>query len=335
MGSIDGADAVLNYTKMVSPTEQLFFDTEGNLTGVVDPRKGSHGGGDFFSELGNVVGTLAPIGIAVFAPELLPAIGNALGATGAAAGAVGSAVVAGGGAALKGANVEQTLQGAVLGGIGGYAGGAASEAAGLKGTADAALRGAISSGTQAGLTGKNVGEAALKGGATGALTSGIRQGLDYLNPPGVPPSMPESTDLSQGKDWEAVAREQAGKDGRPEDWTAEDAQREASRQAGAENREYSRQVESFSPGTNSFNKEAAKLLSGGLTKELFQKPAVSKSTSVGAAPEATQGSPMAYGAADVAAIVPDEMGSKVSKKGGKYPWGDPEGTTALKEGLGI
>jgi hypothetical protein len=86
---------------------------------------------------------------------------------------------------------------------------------------------------------------------------------------------------------------------------------------------------------NKFNQEAAKLLSGGLTKELFQKPAVSKSTSVGAAPEATQGSPMAYGAADVAAIVPDEMGSKVSKKGGKYPWGDPEGTTALKEGLGI
>jgi hypothetical protein len=29
------------------------------------------------------------------------------------------------------------------------------------------------------------------------------------------------------------------------------------------------------------------------------------------------------------------MGSKVSKKGGKYPWGEPEGTTALKEGLGI
>jgi hypothetical protein len=29
------------------------------------------------------------------------------------------------------------------------------------------------------------------------------------------------------------------------------------------------------------------------------------------------------------------LGSKVSKKGGKYPFGEPEGTSALKEGLGI
>ena len=49
---------------------------------------------------------------------------------------------------------------------------------------------------------------------------------------------------------------------------------------------------------------------------------------------ATTGSPAAYGAGDVAmldATSPEGMGSKVSKKGGKYPWGDPEGTTALKQ----
>lgn len=50
------------------------------------------------------------------------------------------------------------------------------------------------------------------------------------------------------------------------------------------------------------------------------------------------GSAAAYGGADVAMLGDTSeagMGSKVSKKGGKYPWGEPEGTTALKEGLGI
>ena len=50
------------------------------------------------------------------------------------------------------------------------------------------------------------------------------------------------------------------------------------------------------------------------------------------------GSAAAYGGSDVAMLGDTSeagMGSKVSKKGGKYPWGEPEGTTALKEGLGI
>ena len=50
--------------------------------------------------------------------------------------------------------------------------------------------------------------------------------------------------------------------------------------------------------------------------------------------ESTTGSPAAYGAGDVAmldATTPEGMGSKMGKKGGKYPWGDPEGTTALKQ----
>ena len=61
--------------------------------------------------------------------------------------------------------------------------------------------------------------------------------------------------------------------------------------------------------------------------------AVSSSTPIGTAP--TGGSAAALGAADVGIVTPDDVGSKVSKKGGKYPWGTPEGTTALKEGLGI
>ena len=51
-----------------------------------------------------------------------------------------------------------------------------------------------------------------------------------------------------------------------------------------------------------------------------------------------EGSAAAYGDADVAMLGDTSqagLGSKVSKKGGKYPWGEPEGTTALKEGLGV
>jgi len=50
--------------------------------------------------------------------------------------------------------------------------------------------------------------------------------------------------------------------------------------------------------------------------------------------QATTGSPAAFGSTDVAMLdttTPEGMGSKIGKKGGKYPWGDPEGTTALKQ----
>lgn len=52
----------------------------------------------------------------------------------------------------------------------------------------------------------------------------------------------------------------------------------------------------------------------------------------------SEGSPAAFAGSDVAMLGDTSeagLGSKVSKKGGKYPWGEPEGTTALKEGLGI
>jgi hypothetical protein len=51
----------------------------------------------------------------------------------------------------------------------------------------------------------------------------------------------------------------------------------------------------------------------------------------------TSASPATYGGGDIAILedVSGTLGSKGYKKGGKYPWGDPEGTTALKEGLGV
>jgi len=61
-------------------------------------------------------------------------------------------------------------------------------------------------------------------------------------------------------------------------------------------------------------------------------PAVSDVATGGA------GSAGAFGGADVAMLgdtSAEGLGSKVSKKGGKYPFGEPEGTSALKEGLGV
>jgi len=308
--------------------------------------------------------------VSVAAPELIAAAGAAIletvGATaiageiGLSAATVGSAALGAAGTIASGGSAEDALKSAVLSGVGSAAGSAAVGASGLTGTAGSALGGAVSGGTQAALTGKDVGQAALRSGLSSGLTSGIKQGLDVLNPPTArelqelslrgganqPPSMPESIDLSPERDWEAVAREQAGKDGRPEDWTAEDAQREASRQAGAENREYSRQVESFALGTEpskskSTNKELAGILSKGLTTSLFSKPSGStggktpaKSTTIGGAVGA---SPMAFGAADVLGVdtTPGEVESKKRAGTEEYPWGEPTGTSALKQGLGI
>jgi len=90
---------------------------------------------------------------------------------------------------------------------------------------------------------------------------------------------------------------------------------------------------------NKYDKVIADLITKGAAGgEQANKPAASSSTQISGATEGTSASPAAFGAADVAMVDTAEsggVGSKVSKKGGKYPWGDPEGTTALKEGLGI
>jgi len=78
------------------------------------------------------------------------------------------------------------------------------------------------------------------------------------------------------------------------------------------------------PGDTAFGPSAGTTVAGG--------PAISDIAGGAAA------SPAAFAGADVAMLGDTSeagLGSKVSKKGGKYPWGEPEGTTALKEGLGI
>jgi len=84
-----------------------------------------------------------------------------------------------------------------------------------------------------------------------------------------------------------------------------------------------------SAGSDSFDKSVIDMMNKAPTAN---QPAVSNVATGG------EGSAAAYGGADVAMLGDTSqagLGSKVSKKGGKYPWGEPEGTSALKEGLGV
>jgi hypothetical protein len=76
---------------------------------------------------------------------------------------------------------------------------------------------------------------------------------------------------------------------------------------------------------------SADATTGGTTIGGAASPDISTATT------GTSGSPAAYAGADIAMLgdTAGTLGSKGVKKGGKYPWGDPEGTTALKEGLGV
>jgi len=85
-----------------------------------------------------------------------------------------------------------------------------------------------------------------------------------------------------------------------------------------------------------FDKQISDLITaGGATKS--GTPATSTATDISSVATGSQPSPTALGAADVAMIDTSQpgVGAVKGKKGGKYPGGDPEGTTALKEGLGV
>jgi hypothetical protein len=88
-----------------------------------------------------------------------------------------------------------------------------------------------------------------------------------------------------------------------------------------------------------------KLLADYVAKDIVRQTGLSSSSSGSKSTQAaqpatsavtlgSQQSPTATTGADVAALdttTGEGLGSKEGKKGGKYPWGDPEGTTALKQ----
>jgi len=322
----------------------------------------------------NALAVAAPyvaIAVSIFAPGFASAIGETLGATAgsAAASAIGNAAIAGGTSLVAGATPEQAATSAALAGAGGYAGSAGSQALGLSGTTGAAAGGAISGGTQAALTGKDVGQAALIGGATAGLSSAIGEGYKSLLPAekadySIQPADTKTSGLgtkgtasfsatgnytdpfyaSSGSGTDPYGLKAPSLDTASVDTSGSGDY--SFTPSGNEASDVGIQTAGFSPETTALNptklSSADKAIADYIAKYTVNKlsPAATPSTSqTSNVAMGSQQSPAAGGAADVAMLdstSPEGIGSKTGKKGGKYPWGDPEGTTALKqEGQGI
>jgi hypothetical protein len=231
----------------------------------------------------------------------------------------------------------------------------------------AAERGAVSGATKAALTGQDVAKGAATGGATGGVTSALTQGykslLDQSSSGGglnvkanviptggnpydanyVAPQTLADPYSSGSTGYELAAPTGSSTSGLS-------ATPSASGYLLAEPTQgqgLSRDVNNTAPqGPQLSNIE--KQLAGYVAKDIVRqagladtsgtaKPAAqpaATSATTSAVTLGSQASPTATTGADVAALdttSAEGVGSKEGKKGGKYPWGDPEGTTALKQ----
>jgi len=308
----------------------------------------------WFSDFVKFVAPVAAVVIDIVAPEFIPFVGEAIlgsGASSAAAAAAGSAAVSSGISILGGASPEQVARGAILGGIGGAAGSAAKEATGLTGISGAATKGAASGATQAALTGQDIGKAALKGGATAGLSAGLQQGYqsllgtptDYsIAPPdsksglGLKGTTGAGTDIysstGSGADQYAL-KAPASTSGYEFTPSGNEASGIGIQTAGFSSSTPTSQTPTLSSSDRDIANFIAKYTVNKLspTSSTAGQPAASQTSDVAMG---SQASPQAAGAADVAMLdttSPEGISGKAGKKGGKYPWGDPEGTTALKQ----
>jgi hypothetical protein len=311
----------------------------------------------WFSDFVEFVAPVAAVVIDIVAPEFIPFVGEAIlgsGASSAAAAAAGSAAVSSGISILGGASPEQVAKGAILGGIGGAAGSAAKGATGLTGISGAAASGAASGATQAALTGKDIGKAALKGGATAGLSAGLQSGYQSLISPSpyeiTPPDSSSGLGLKgkAGAGTDLYSSTGAGADQYALKGPASTSGYEFT-PSGNEASGVGIQTAGFSSDTavpqpttlSSSDRDIANFIakytvnklspSGSSAGSPANQPAASQTSDVAMG---SQASPQAAGAADVAMLdttSPEGISGKGGKKGGKYPWGDPEGTTALKQ----
>ena len=135
-----------------------------------------------FSDFVAVFVPVAIVAVAIFAPELIPAIGAELGfaAGSTEAAAAGSAVLGASGSAVtsisQGASPEEVIKSAGVGAVSGAVGGAVGAEVG-PGVSGAAAGGAASGATGAELTGQDVGKGAVRGAVTSGITSAATQGL--------------------------------------------------------------------------------------------------------------------------------------------------------------
>ena len=253
---------------------------------------------------GAVLTPYAVAAVAIFAPEVVAAIGEAIvpaGTSAAATTAAGTAVISGTATAASGGSAEDVAKSAALGGAGGYAGAEAQAASGQGGVVGGAVRGGASGAVVGAATGQDIGKSAAKGAAVGALSAGVNK-----------------AGAEAGK---AIDEQIASEQGVLPRTEAVDYQPSTLANVG-----------NFATQTvlgKQVSNQAAKYS----TAKDTTRPAAQSNQNVSSVAMGSQQSPQAYGASDVAILDTSGQGTsgQPGKKGGEYPWGDPEETTALKQ----
>lgn len=225
--------------------------------------------------------------------------------------------------------------------------------------ASVAGTGAIQGATAAALTGKDVAKGAVAGGATSGLTEALTQGYKSLLPNStnysIAPTQQSGLGLKGTASTDASNYDIAAPTGSTDSGTGLSAIPSTSGYLLGEaspNTGTGLKATGFSP-TSSVTQgpqlsNIEKQLAGYVATDIVRQAGLadtSGTTTTSAAQPAAQSatsnvalgsqqSPTATTGADVAALdttSAEGVGSKAGKKGGKYPWGDPEGTTALKQ----
>ena len=243
--------------------------------------------------------------------------------------------------------------------IGGQVGGAATEYASpaLGTTGGAVAGGAASGATSAALTGRDVTKGAVQGGATGGITSALTQGYKSLLPDttnySIAPTQQSGLGLKGTASTDAANYGVYDSTGTTDSGTGLGATPSTSgyllgESTGGQGLQATgvTPTSSVTQGPQLSNTE--KMLAGYVAKDIVRQAGLADTSGTTAKPTAqpaatsatssvplgSQASPTATTGADVAALdttTAEGVGGKDGKKGGKYPWGDPEGTTALKQ----
>jgi hypothetical protein len=285
------------------------------LPGVIESTVGALGFGPLAGEIGAGaeaavtgadVGSLGELGIntgLAAGTAGAPAVGAPY--LGAAKGAFGGAVSSG----IQGKNVlKGALKGAALGGVGGVASPYIKDAASTVGS------------TVSDVAGSSLGKIAQQG-TTGALQAAV-------------PALLQGKSLKDALELGGLSGALGGAYNEARSWLSGD---EAAAPPTAED-QADTTTTSDTQTTDEFTSALLKLISSSFLTPASKSPAPASKSPVSSSVTTGTTQSTAPSGVDIAMLdtaSPEGVGGKLGKKGGKYPWGTPEGTTALKEGLGV
>jgi hypothetical protein len=210
----------------------------------------------------------------------------------------------------------------------------------------AAERGAVAGGTSAALTGKNIAQGAAAGAGTAGISAGLQEGYKA--------TLPNETDYSLTSSTQVPGTGiNAAKAGNPftdqySPTTYEDGFGGVKANANTDATSY----DIAAPGDTTSGVQANvntnattaptlsgidKTLANYVAQDIVRQASGSSNATnpatpaVSAVTTGSAGSQQSPNAVTPDAADPGGLGAKEGKIGGKYPWGNPEGTTALKE----